>query len=89
MIETQLVEQLNAFLIAAVVFAGPPLGAATLLGLIVALFQAVTQIQDQTLAQTVKIVIVVAVFLTMGGLLAGPLVEATALVFDGFVDIVR
>ena len=46
--------------------------------------QAVTQIQDQTLAQTVKIAAIAVTFLIMGGSLVAPLIESSVTLFDTF-----
>ncbi len=52
--------------------AAPPLIVAAIVGFLVALFQGVTQIQDQSLPLTLKILAVAAVFLMFGGALASP-----------------
>ena len=71
-------------MIAVAVLAGVPLAVATVVGLIISFLQAITQIQDQTLASTVKIVAIAATFLAVGGALVSPLMEATILLFDTF-----
>ena len=60
--------------IASMKSAAPPLIVAALIGFIVALFQGVTQIQDQSLPITLKILVVGAVFLFFGSVLASPVV---------------
>ena len=72
------------FMAAVAVLAGIPLAVATLVGLIVSFFQAITQIQDQTLAQTAKIVAIGLTFMILGGTLVAPLLESTSLLFDTF-----
>lgn len=69
--------------------AGVPLGVATLVGLVVAFFQAITQIQDQSLAQTVKIAAIAVTLLTFGALLTAPLLTSAQTLFDDFPDMVR
>ena len=54
--------------------AAPPLIIAAVVGFFVALFQGVTQIQDQSLPLTLKILAVAAVFLLFGASLANPAV---------------
>ncbi len=78
---------LVAFMIDIVILAGVPLGVATVCGLFISVFQAVTQIQDQTLSQTVKIVAIVAVLLVFGGVLVSPLVNSTTNVFNEFSNV--
>lgn len=53
--------------------AGPPLIVAAAVGFIVALFQGVTQIQDQSLPLTLKILTVTAMFMLFGGTLVAPI----------------
>lgn len=60
--------------IASMKSAGPPLIVAAIVGFVVALFQGVTQIQDQSLPLTLKILIVGATFLFFGASLAAPVV---------------
>jgi type III secretory pathway component EscS len=71
------------------ILAGTPLAVATVIGLIVAFFQAITQLQDQSLAQTVKIVAIALTLFFFGAALATPLITSSAAVFEGFPDMVR
>ncbi|WP_028957523.1 flagellar biosynthetic protein FliQ [Sulfitobacter sp. 20_GPM-1509m] len=80
--ETSYVGFLVAFMVDAAFLAGIPLAVATIVGLIVSIFQAVTQIQDQTLSQTVKITAIGFVLLTFGGMLVSPLMTSTTSLFD-------
>ncbi len=67
----------------------PPLLAAMAVGLAVGILQAVTQVQDQSLPMTFKLLAVMLVLALGGPLLVAPLVrEATAL-FDGFATLAR
>lgn len=75
---------LYLILIDCIVFAGPPLLVATIAAFIISLFQAVTQIQDQTLPQTVKIVVIVGFLLVFGRALSEPLYRRTIELFDNF-----
>lgn len=87
--ETTYVGYLIAFMLDTVILAGVPLAVATVCGLLISIFQAVTQIQDQTLSQTVKIVAIVFVFLTFGGVLVTPLITHTSALFDNFATVGR
>lgn len=80
---------LVTFMMNTVILAGVPLGVATVAGLIVSFFQAITQIQDQTLSQTIKIVAIVVVLLTMGGTIVTPLLNSTKMMFTDFGEITR
>ena len=70
------------FLFDTMYLAGIPLLLATLGALTVAIFQAMTQIQDQNLSQTIKIVVIAAVFIIAGLSLVQPLILRTERVFN-------
>lgn len=67
----------------------PPLLVAMAAGLIIAVLQAATQIQDQTLPLTVKIVAVALTMAAFGVLLTNPLVEFSRRVFQDFAVLAR
>ncbi len=79
-----MIHVLQDFFMSVVVLAGIPLLIATALGLIVALVQAVTQVQDQTLPQLVKVAAVGGCLLLAGRSISAPLMLASAEVFDTF-----
>ena len=66
----------------AIVLSAPPLLVATLLGMLVSLVQAVTQIQDQTLPYVVKLVAVAVTVGVLGRWFGSELVTLTNLAFD-------
>jgi type III secretion protein S len=68
---------------------GPPIIAASVVGLVIAFLQAATQIQEQTLSYTAKfIAIVITIFLT-ASLLGGALYHFSNKVFQEFPGMVR
>lgn len=71
-------------LMTVLMLSAPALGVAILVGMGVGLLQALTQIQDQTLPQVVKLVAVLLVMVFVGPLLAGQVVELGSLVLDNF-----
>jgi len=75
---------LVTFMFDVAILAGIPLGIATLVGLVISFLQAVTQIQDQTLSQTVKIVSISIALLGFGSILTGPLLNSTQKLFEEF-----
>lgn len=87
--ETSFASLLVAFMVDIVILAGVPLAIATLTGFIVSFFQAVTQIQDQTLSQTIKISAVVLVLVLLGPSLTEPLMTSTRQIFDEFHELAR
>jgi type III secretory pathway component EscS len=82
--ETSFSSLLVSFMFDVAILAGVPLLIATVSGFLISFFQAVTQIQDQTLSQTVKISAVVIVLLVFGVKLTGPLMTSTVDIFDNF-----
>ncbi|PSC04234.1 flagellar biosynthetic protein FliQ [Alsobacter soli] len=67
----------------AVAVAGAPLlAAATVAGLLISVFQAATQIQDQSLTLVVKIVVMGGLLFMAFATLLGPLVEFSRAAFE-------
>ncbi len=64
-------------LILILILSGPPIIISTILGLVVAIFQAATQIQEQTLSFTVKLFAVVFTILFLGGWLGAQVLQYT------------
>lgn len=60
----------------------PALMLGLVVGLMVSIFQAVTQIQEQTLALIPKIIAIVAALMVFGGWMLGQMVNYTVRVFD-------
>ncbi|MBS0605455.1 MAG: type III secretion system export apparatus subunit SctS [Parachlamydiales bacterium] len=63
---------------------GPPILISTMLGLFVAIFQAATQIQEQTLSFMVKLFAVILTLLFMGGWLSAQIMQFTNNIFTNF-----
>lgn len=63
--ELDAIEAVRSALLEALVIAAPILGAGLVVGLIISLFQAVTQIQEQTLVFVPKIIAMVVVILLL------------------------
>jgi type III secretion protein S len=68
---------------------GPPIAAATLVALVVAIIQAVTQIQEQTVQHLMKLVAMVLALLVTAPLLGGSLYQFADRLLLGFPDWVR
>ena len=68
-------------LLLVLLLSAPPLIASMVTGFVVGLFQAATQIQDQTLAFVPKLVIVMGVLVAMGPVLGASLVRFTQALF--------
>lgn len=67
----------------------PPIIMATITGLMVSLLQALTQIQEQTLAFGVKLVVTIVVLLLSVFWMGEELVKFTLLIFEGFPFLTR
>ena len=63
---------------------GPPIFISMIFGLTVAIFQAATQIQEQTLSFTVKLVAVIVSLMMLGGWLGAEILTFTSNVFENF-----
>lgn len=74
-------EVFRSALIVTLKLGGPMLLLSMLVGVIVAIFQAVTQIHEQTLSFILKLVVVVAVLLIGGGWMLETLIEFAREVF--------
>jgi type III secretion protein S len=66
------------------ILSGPPVFISMALGLMVAIFQAATQIQEQTLSFTVKLIAVVVTLILMGGWLSAQILQYTNNIFLNF-----
>jgi len=66
------------------ILSGPPILISMTLGLFVAIFQAATQIQEQTLSFTVKLVAVIMTLILMGGFLSGQIMQFANNIFSNF-----
>jgi flagellar biosynthetic protein FliQ len=71
-------------LLLAILVSAPPLLASLLVGFIVGVIQAATQIQDQTLAFVPKLLVVALTLMAMGPVLGAQLVRFTQAVFVAF-----
>jgi flagellar biosynthesis protein FliQ len=78
----------NALLMT-VMLAAPMMGAALIVGLLISVFQALTQINEQTLTFVPKIVAVFAALLVTGPWLMSSLVSYTANLFAMLPSMVR
>ena len=66
------------------ILSGPPIFISMVFGLFVAVFQAATQIQEQTLSFTVKLVAVIMTIMFMGGFLSAQIMQFANSIFQNF-----
>lgn len=65
------------------ILSGPPILVSMVLGLFVAIFQAATQIQEQTLSFTVKLFATILTIILLGGWLGAEVMQFTSSIFNG------
>ena len=68
-------------LLLVLILSAPPLIASLVLGLLIGVFQAATQIQDQTVSFVPKLVVVVVVLVALGPMLGSQLLRFTQAIF--------
>ncbi len=66
------------------ILSGPPILISTVLGLFVAVFQAATQIQEQTLSFMVKLFAVILTLIWLGGWLGAQIYQFANNIFTNF-----
>lgn len=72
-----------------VIASAPPVVLSLLVGLIIAVFQAATQIQEQTLSFAPKVIIVFGILALGGGWIGSQLFRFTYQLFDRFPAMIR
>ncbi len=77
------VDAVRDALFQALILAAPILGAGLIVGLLISLFQAVTQIQEQTLTFVPKIVVMILVAVALLGWIASQLGDYAVRMFSG------
>lgn len=71
------------------VLSGPPIAAAAIFGLVIAFLQAATQLQEQTFAYAVKLLVIVLTLFITASLLGGTLYTFAERIFIDFPGLVR
>jgi type III secretion HrpO family protein len=66
------------------ILSGPPILISVFIGLFIAILQAATQIQEQTLSFTVKLVAVIFTLMLMGGWLGAQILQFASTIFQNF-----
>ena len=84
MYESQISQLSYQALLLILILSGPPILISMTFGLSVAIFQAATQIQEQTLSFTVKLVAVIMTLIFMGGFLSAQIMQFANNIFVNF-----
>ena len=82
MTETQAYDMLSDTVWAVLLGSGPVLGVALVIGLVIAFFQALTQIQEMTLTFVPKLILVVVAFGLLANFMMVQLSDYFAFIFD-------
>lgn len=85
--DPSIVDTLTEALWLVLMLSAPPVIAAAFVGLLVAVFQAATQLQEQTFQYALKFFVVVLALFVTGGLVAGSLIAFSNRLFDGLAGI--
>ena len=81
--------QLTEAMMLVMIMSLPPIIVASLVGIVVSLLQAITQVQEQTLSFGIKLIAVALTITVMAGVMGSEMVNFTTKLFDTFPEIVR
>jgi type III secretion protein S len=84
MFQSEIYQLTYQALILILVLSGPPILISMVLGLLVAIFQAATQIQEQTLAFTIKLFAVIITLIVLGQWLGAQMLHFANTIFTSF-----
>jgi type III secretion HrpO family protein len=84
MFQTQVIQLSYQGLLLILILSAPPILVSLVFGLAVAIFQAATQIQEQNLSFTIKLVAVTITLMLMGGWLGAQIMAFSANIFLNF-----
>lgn len=84
MFQTQVIQLAYQGLLLILILSAPPILISMFFGIIVAIFQAATQIQEQTLSFTIKLVAVTLTLMFMGGWLGTQIISFANNIFVNF-----
>jgi len=86
---SSLVQQIFDSFMTGLIIVAPPMIAAMVVGVVLAILMAAMQIQDQTLPQLVKIIVILGVLIIGGVPMSGPLYEYSRNIFASFHTMTR
>jgi type III secretion protein S len=80
--------QITEAMMLVMILSMPPILVASVVGVVVSLLQALTQIQEQTLSFAVKLIAVALTIVAMAGILGSEMLNFTIKLFEDFPSIV-
>lgn len=86
MFQSEVIQLAYQGLLLILILSAPPILVSMFFGIIVAIFQAATQIQEQTLSFTVKLVAVTLTLMLMGGWLGAQIMSFANNIFTHFPE---
>lgn len=89
MSEQVIIEYFGQALYTILITTAPMMLSALIVGLIIAVFQATTQIQEQTLAFVPKIIAIFLVLILLGPWIINTLMDFTYAIFDGIQNVTK
>lgn len=89
MMHDAMLAKLNAALWSVLIASSPVLAAAVLIGVVVGLLQALTQIHDQTLPQAIKLVAALFILLLLGPMFARGIADQATTSLEEFPVLTR
>ncbi|MBK8014533.1 MAG: flagellar biosynthetic protein FliQ [Deltaproteobacteria bacterium] len=88
MVEDFIIQIANEGILVLLIISGPPILFSLAVGLMISLFQAVTQIQEQSLTFVPKLIVVFGTLAILGPTLASMMADFSRICFDGFASVV-
>ena len=86
MFQTQIIQLAYQGLLLILILSAPPILVSMFFGILVAIFQAATQIQEQTLSFTIKLVAVTLTLMFLGPWLGAQIMSFSANIFTHFPE---
>jgi len=86
MFQTHVIQLAYEGLLLILILSAPPILVSMFFGILVAIFQAATQIQEQTLSFTIKLVAVTLTLMFLGGWLGGRIMSFATGIFVHFPE---
>jgi type III secretion HrpO family protein len=87
--DSQILYLTSRALVLVLILSGPPIVVASVVGVVVSLIQALTQIQEQTLSFALKLIAVAVTIFATASWLGSVIFEYSVMIFDTFPQIVR
>ncbi len=88
MVEDFILQVANEGILLTLVISGPPVVFSLLVGLLIALFQAVTQVQEQSLTFVPKVIVVFGTLAILGPSLGHTMATFGKICFEGFATVI-